>query len=82
MKSYYILITKEFAELMDGKKSKVWDNSYFGYTVTNDNRYVCSSNSVNDFPEDFETISPLSVIPLLYSDFPPAEEIPPAENPS
>lgn len=70
MKSYYILITSDFADMMYGKESTVNKCSFFGYSITTDGRYVCSPNSLNDFPEEFLIFSELTLIPLSISDFP------------
>ena len=64
---FYIIITQEFANSLEGIKGI---EGYFGYAITNDGRYVCSSNSVNDFPKQFASIVPLTVVALTLSDFP------------
>jgi hypothetical protein len=51
---------------MQGKKGK---ESLFNYAITLDGKYVCSSNSVNDFPEEFDKLSPLTVVSLSLDEF-------------
>ena len=68
--SFYVEITSDFASSMKGKESTITPNSFFGYATTNSGQAVCSINSVNDFPNEFSAIVPLSVVSLSTSDFP------------
>ena len=70
MKSFYIVINSDFADMMNGKESTINKGSFFGYSITTDGRYVCSSNTLDDFPEEFQMFTELNVIPLSTSDFP------------
>ena len=69
-KSFYILITQQFAESMKGKQSLINPDSYFGYATTNLGQNVCSINSADDFPDDFATIDPFVCKQYLVTDFP------------
>ena len=63
----YIVITKQFAEALKGIEG---EESNFGYAITKDGRYVCSVNSVNDYPEQFAAIEPYETVELGIDDFP------------
>lgn len=69
-KSNYILITEQFALSMNSKESETSSGSFFGYAVTIDGHYVCSLSSADDFPSEFATISPLTVLVLGSDSFP------------
>lgn len=81
MKFFYIIITTAFAMAMEGRASKVNKSSYFNYAVTLDSTYVTSSNSMNDFPDAFDSLantqpdSVLSVVMLRQVDFPALDTV-------
>lgn len=70
MKEFYILVEKAFALQMKGKESTVNPGSIFGYAVTKDGKYVVSSASTNNFPNEFAGMSPFVVLALGVEDFP------------
>lgn len=72
---FYIIIPQEFAEDMAGTESTVKPGSFFGYAVTIDGRYVCSANSLDDFPNQFAELGEMTVVSLGSSDFPPTPPI-------
>jgi hypothetical protein len=51
MKSFYIEVTQDFVDKNTGYKSGC---SIIGFGKTKDNKNVCSSNTLNDFPELFD----------------------------
>lgn len=72
-KSFYIVIPEDFAFNLQSKRSMVNPASFFGFAQTIDGRYVCSSNCINDFPDEFALLGQtfdLSVITLDIEDFP------------
>lgn len=73
---FYILITETFAKSMEGKQSPITPDIYFNYAITTDGRYVCSINSANDFPQDFEALGDLIVMSIRQDEFPPSPIIP------
>lgn len=73
--SFYIVISEEFAFGLQNKESSVTPGNLFGFAQTTDGRYVCSSNCVNDFPDEFAMLGELTVVPLSPLDFPPTPPI-------
>lgn len=67
----YLIITQEFAE--EHLEYQVGVN-VFNYAITNGGEYVCSSNSVNDFPSIFENKN-FESINLELTDFPERPDI-------
>jgi hypothetical protein len=66
----YIVINQQFAQAHEGYTR---GNVTFNYAITLSGEYVCSENSLDEFPELFEN-SPylfgLPVIELTIDDFP------------
>jgi len=60
---------------MANKESIITLGNFFGYSVTLDNRFVTSNNSINDFPDDFVILGDLTLISLKASDFPVSDPI-------
>lgn len=72
-KSFFIVIPRDFAFDLQSRESRVNPGSLFGFAQTIDGRYVCSSNCINDFPDEFALLGQnfdLSVITLEVEDFP------------
>lgn len=67
---FYIQVSQDFIDSMVGKQSIINPNCFFGYSTTIDSRLVTSINSANDFPDEFATIAPFTVISLTFDDFP------------
>jgi hypothetical protein len=61
MKWFYVVITKEFAESINGK---VVDNVIFNYSITSSGNYVCQFEMLNIFLDDFSALNNLAVILL------------------
>jgi len=68
--SRYIVINQEFATAHNGYTN---GNSVFNYAVTISGDYVCSENTLDEFPELFQNSPYLFIMPIVQlslTDFP------------
>lgn len=70
MYSFYLILTQDFCEAHIDYQIGA---SVFGYAVTTNGRYVCSTNALNEFPNIFTGDEEISKIYL--SEFPAPPDV-------